>query len=80
VKPEAYESALGSGMTAVLLADGTGLETFRGPIIGKEVAAILLRYKERTIDLHFLSANKAIAAHPEQLGTWCLNMRRLYRS
>jgi hypothetical protein len=44
-KPEAYESALGSGMTAVLLADGTGLETFRGPIIGKEIAAMLLRYQ-----------------------------------
>jgi hypothetical protein len=76
VKPEAYEAALGSGMTAVVLADGTGLETFRGPIIGKEIAAIQLRYKDQSIDsqsardLHiFMIADGALLrAVPRGLG------------
>jgi hypothetical protein len=48
--PAAYEGALRSHMNALLLADGTCIETFRGPSIGKEIAAVQFRYHDHHID------------------------------
>jgi hypothetical protein len=48
--PEAYESALATSMTAVLVADGTCLGNFRGQTSSKEIAAFSLRFHNMKVD------------------------------